>query len=174
MRGLHTEVTMNFMPAGHTKFAPDWCFGLLKRRFRRAEVSCLNDLCDVVTESTPVAKVNIPQLVGREDGTVHVNTYNWQTYLAPVFKPLQGIKKIAHFRFSADHPGEVFYKASLAEEESRLNLLKSRDAFGELGAMPDIIPAPGLPRERQQYLFSQIREFVREDQRDVVCPNPGN
>ena len=32
---------------------------------RRAEVSCLKDLCDVVTESTPVAKV-----VGREDGTV--------------------------------------------------------------------------------------------------------
>ena len=89
MRGLHTEVTMNFMPAGHTKFAPDWCF-------RRAEVSCLTNLC-VVTESTPVAKVNIPQLVGREDGTVHVNTYNWQTYLAPVFKPLQGIKKTAHF-----------------------------------------------------------------------------
>ena len=75
----------------------DWCFGLLKRRFRPAEVSCLNDLCDVVTESTPVAKVNIPQLVGREDGTVHVNTYNWQTYLAPVFKPLHGIKKTAHF-----------------------------------------------------------------------------
>ena len=83
---------MNFMPAGYTKFAPDWCFGLLKQRFRRAQVSCLKDLCDVVTESTPVAKV-----VGREDGTVHVNTYNWQTYLAPVFKPLQGIRKIAHF-----------------------------------------------------------------------------
>ena len=31
MRGLHTEVTMNFMPAVHTKFAPDWCFGLLKQ-----------------------------------------------------------------------------------------------------------------------------------------------
>ena len=83
-------------------------------------------------------------------------------------------RRFAHFRFSADHPGEVFYKASLAEEESRLNLLKNRDAFGELGAMPDIMPAPGLPRERQQYLFSQIREFVREDQRDVVCPNPVN
>ena len=60
------------------------------------------------------------------------------------------------------------------EEESWPNLLKNRDAFGELGAMPDIIPAPGLPRERQQYLFCQIREFVREDQRDVVYPNPGN
>ena len=134
----------------------------------------MNDLCDVVTESTPVATVSIPQLVGREDGTMHVYTDNWQTYLAPVFKPLQGIKKTAHFRFSAGHPGEVFYKASLAEEESRLNLLKNRDTFRELGAMPDIIPAPGLPPERQQYLFSQIREFVREDQRDVVCPNSGN
>ena len=130
-------------------------------------------LC-VVTESTPAAKVNILQLVGREDGTVHVNTYNWQTYLAPVFKPLHSIKKTAHFWFSAYHFGQVFYKASLVEEESWPNLLKNRDAFGELGAMPDIIPAPGLPRERQQYLFCQIREFVREDQRDVVYPNPGN
>ena len=54
MRGLHTEVTMNFMPDGHTKFTPDWCFGLLKRCFRRAEVSCLNDLC--------VSSLRAPQL----------------------------------------------------------------------------------------------------------------
>ena len=32
MRGLHTEITINFMPPGHTKFAPDWCFGLLKEK----------------------------------------------------------------------------------------------------------------------------------------------
>ena len=95
MKGLHTEITINFMPPGHTKSAPDWCFGLLKRCFRRAEVSCLNDLCDVVRESTPVARVNIPQLVAREDGTVIVPTYDWQAYFSPVFKPLPGIKKFS-------------------------------------------------------------------------------
>ena len=30
MVGLHDEVTIFFLPVGHTKFAPDWCFGLAK------------------------------------------------------------------------------------------------------------------------------------------------
>ena len=44
MRGLHTSISVNFMPAGHTKFAPDWCFGLLKRKFIVCEVHCLADV----------------------------------------------------------------------------------------------------------------------------------
>ena len=57
---LYSAVTINFMPLGHTEFAPDWCFGLLKRHFRRAHVFCLDDLQDVVKESTPVSCLNIP------------------------------------------------------------------------------------------------------------------
>ena len=30
--GLHENITLSFMIAGHTKFSPDWCFGLLKKR----------------------------------------------------------------------------------------------------------------------------------------------
>ena len=156
MKGLHTEVTINFMPPGRTKFTLDWCFGLLKRCFRRAEVSCLNDLCDVVRESTPAARVNIPKIVGREDRTVIIPTYDWQAYLSPVFKPLPSIKKLSHFRFSAENNGEVFYKTSLAEEKSRVNLVKDRTAYANLRAMPETIPAPGLTHERQEYLFSHI------------------
>ena len=29
--------TLSFLPVGHTKFAPDWCFGLLKRAYRRTK-----------------------------------------------------------------------------------------------------------------------------------------
>ena len=37
----------------------------------------------VVDESTPVSKVNIPQLMGTEDGTVLAPTYNWQEFFSP-------------------------------------------------------------------------------------------
>ena len=39
--GLHKSITLNFLITGHTKFAPDWWFGLLKQAFRRHAVSSL-------------------------------------------------------------------------------------------------------------------------------------
>ena len=33
LTGLHRSITLSFMIAGHTKFSPDWCFGLLKKRY---------------------------------------------------------------------------------------------------------------------------------------------
>lgn len=52
MCGLHDRIELHFLVAGHTKFAPDWCFGLLKQRYRKSVVSCLDDLVQVVTSST--------------------------------------------------------------------------------------------------------------------------
>ena len=76
LTGRHTEVTLNFMPAGHTKFAPDWCSRLLKHRFRRSAVSCLQDLCEVIKQSTAVSGINSLQIVGKEGGTVIVKCYD--------------------------------------------------------------------------------------------------
>ena len=64
---------MSFLPAGNTKFAPDWCFGLVKQKFRKTEVGCLNESAKVVEES---ASVNIAQLVGTQDGKVIIPTYS--------------------------------------------------------------------------------------------------
>ena len=72
MSGLHQSVTMSFMLVGHTKFAPDWCFGLLKQRFRRTFVSSLQDLVDVVNTSE---NVNVSQLVGGGGGGGSDRTY---------------------------------------------------------------------------------------------------
>ena len=80
MRGLHTEITLHFMPPGHTKFAPDWCFGLLKRKFRASTVYDLDGMKLAVTSSTKDSKVNVPKLVGTEDATVYVPTYRWVEY----------------------------------------------------------------------------------------------
>ena len=33
---LHRRIELYFLIAGHTKFSPDWCFGLFKQRYRRS------------------------------------------------------------------------------------------------------------------------------------------
>lgn len=37
---------------------------------------------------------------------------------------------------------------------------------------PDQIFPEGLPIDRQQYLYNEIREFCRPGTEDLVCPKP--
>ena len=60
-------------------------------------MSSSTEIAGVVKDST-VTGVNIPQLVGLEDGTVLVESYGWQQHLTPYFRPLPQIKQIQHFR----------------------------------------------------------------------------
>ena len=85
--GLHQSSLLNFLIAGHTKFAPDWCFGLVKQALRRHAV--------------PSQQMNSAQLVGTEDGTSIVPVGDWQVHLSRYFKPLPGVKKYHHFRYFA-------------------------------------------------------------------------
>ncbi|ELT95744.1 hypothetical protein CAPTEDRAFT_214547 [Capitella teleta] len=52
--GRNSSVSLHFMIAGHTKFAVDWGFGLLKRKFRKTKVDCLADLAKVINDSSHV------------------------------------------------------------------------------------------------------------------------
>lgn len=170
MRGLHTNITVNFMPPGHTKFAPDWCFGLLKKKFRHAEVHCLDDLCHVVENST-LRGINRAQLLGTESGEVHVSIYDWQNYFNGWFRPLKGIKAIQHFSFSSTTPGIVFYKKHIEDVETQFQLAIDTDnVLCNLTALPAVLPPPGLTADRQQYLRQHIRQFVRPDMQDRLCP----
>lgn len=56
MKGLNTGAEINFLIAGHTKFMCDQLFGLVKKRFRRTLVSCLQD---VVNVSMPVLELRL-------------------------------------------------------------------------------------------------------------------
>lgn len=94
---------MKELIVGHTKFSPDWCFGLIKQWFRRTNVSCLDDIAMVVDQS---AKVNTPQLVGTQEGEILVPSYNWSEMLGPHFRKVKNIKTY-HFCFDASMPGKV-------------------------------------------------------------------
>ncbi|MED6282167.1 hypothetical protein CHARACLAT_029189 [Characodon lateralis] len=45
--------------------------------------STLADIAKVEENSSPESRLNIPQLVGLEDGRVLVNTFEWQAHLSP-------------------------------------------------------------------------------------------
>ena len=81
----------------------------------------MTDLASVVNTS---ATVNISQLVGAEDGTVLVPTYDWQTFLGEHVNKLVGIKSFHHIRFSHDHKGSVFAKLKSDSAEVEHKLLK--------------------------------------------------
>ena len=46
-KGLNTTIELNFMIAGHTKFAPDRHFGSFKSLFRKTYVSSLPQIAEV-------------------------------------------------------------------------------------------------------------------------------
>ena len=73
--GLHNSILYSFLIAGHTKYSPDWCFGLVKQSFRRRNVSSLFDLMEAVDKST-VSGDNVAKLCGLHDGTVLVPVYD--------------------------------------------------------------------------------------------------
>ena len=98
---------MSFMLVGHTKFSPNWCFGLLKQRYRRTFVSSLQDLVDVVNTS---ADVNTAQLVGTQDGEVVVLMYDWAGFLQQYIRKVPRMKSYHHFTFSSAKPGVVTMK----------------------------------------------------------------
>ncbi|ELT88897.1 hypothetical protein CAPTEDRAFT_206332 [Capitella teleta] len=93
--GLHKTIGLHFMVAGHTKFAPDWCFGLLKQAFRRSKVDSLECMESVVNGS---AACNIAQPIGWEDGRVVVPVYDWNAHLSPHGQHMKGIKENHHFK----------------------------------------------------------------------------
>ena len=170
MVGLNDNITMSFLIVGHTNFSPNWCFGLLKRAFRRTRVGCLDDIARVVENS---ANVNHAQLVGTQDGKTLVPTYNWAEYFDPFFKAtaFKGIKAMHHMRFTRAEQGTAYVKDAVDLPERRLQLLKvhwnpKRDE------LPTEIPPPGLSLERRRYLFEKIRDFCPPHCQDAVCPEP--
>ena len=64
--GLHQSITLNLLAAGHSKFAPDWGFWLLRQEFKRQVISSQSDIESVVCGN---ACVNIARLGGCEDRT---------------------------------------------------------------------------------------------------------
>ena len=171
MTGQHQAITLSFMIPGHTKFSPDWCFGLLKKKYRRSKVGGLTDLVGVVNES---ASVNVAQPTGLEDGRVLVTTYDWQHLFNTFYTKVKGIKKLHHLRFDSAFPGYIFTKERAGSTEEKRSLLKVSSWSPSVDELPPVLHPSGLSNQRQLYLFEKIREFCPEDLKDITCPRPAD
>ena len=163
MSGLHEDINYNFLLSGHTKFSPNWCFGLLKQKTQKTFISSLFDIARSVEES---ASVNVAELVGLHNGTVLIPTYDWFTYLGNFFKKLPNIKFFYHFRFHRAFPGTVFCK----EYWKRAGNLLRNGTTLEAGVLPPTVPPSGISRERAEYFHKEIRKFCGEGTDDLVAP----
>ena len=120
--GRHTQIMLSFLVVGHTKFAPDWCFGLFKHLYRKTKVGSLQSIAQIVNDS---ARCNFAHLVNTEDGTIIVPTYDWTNFLTLKFKKFRGIKKFHQFRFVSGEPGVMYVRRYSDMAEEKVDLLKS-------------------------------------------------
>ena len=127
---LHHSVKYLSLIAGHTKFGPDRCFGIIKRSFKLNYISSIYEFANMVESSS--TGVNKAQLVGTHDGTVIVPVYEWSSFLEQFFKRVPNIKNYHHFRFSKDKPGIVYFKESSTSQEQSMMLLKNRGILPRL------------------------------------------
>ena len=74
----------------------------MKQKTGRTFISSLFDIARTVDDS---AAVNVAKLVGLQNGTVLIATYDWVAYLGQNFKKLPQLKSFYHFRFDKEHPG---------------------------------------------------------------------
>ena len=169
MAGLNEEITISFLLVGHTKFAPDWGFGLFKRLFKRTSVGTIYDIAEVVRKS---ATVNHPQLVSDYDGNNYVTFYDWSSIFDNKTTAVKGISKMHHFRFHRRHPGFVFVRNANEDREEKICILKDNLWKPSRHNLPPIINPPGLSLDRQWYLYNKIREFCPDEAKDLVCPLP--
>ena len=154
---LHKSITYSFLPVGHTKFSPDWCFGLLKRKLRHSKVDSLHDLVGVVERS---ATVDLAQLTGTQNGEVIVKTYNWQQeHLSSSFKKVPQIKKLHHFIITKNDQGQPVLEV---KEDIYDNFREVNMVTGKISSeLPTQIIPKGFWKDNLTYTTRFVRFVLR-------------
>ena len=119
----------------------------------------------------------IPHIVHRSSNTNLPQLYEWQwrewdTWLNQYFTPIKGIRNIQHLCITAEEEGKVFFKPACdSVEEKEISILKREITVADIqsAGLPQVLKPEGLTRERQQYLYSNIREPPYQD---ITCPKP--
>jgi hypothetical protein len=156
------------MIPGHTKFKCDGSFGLIKKLYRRTRVDCLDHVVEVVKKSSP-AGLNKAQCYEGGKG------FQYLDIKAIYFKKLPSIQKYQHFLFEASNFGAVKVQEVANGPFVEFNLLKSKktDIFKEIRSLSILVlTPPPLDYKRQEYLYHNIRPFIRDKFKDITCPKP--
>lgn len=162
--------SIHFMLVGHTRFSPDQYFGMIKRKYRKTRVSSISQLSNVVSESTDTG-MNQVQLAFNKESGYRVPVYDWKSFLSSRFKTVPSITKYHHFKVSCDNLGVVVCN-EFAHSSTETVDIKKIGVSISVQEMPQVIPPPGIPVDRQKYLYEQIRVFCEPEYADSTCPQP--
>ena len=172
--GYYESIELNFMVPGHMKFKCDGSFGLIKRLYRKTTVDCVDHIVDVVKRSS-IAGLNKAQ---RYNGSEGFQYYNIISGLEIYFKKLPGLQKFQHFLFTSAKPGIVKAQEFANGPFQEFLLLKTKKLeapkiIKKIKALsfPELVPPP-IELKRQEYLYHNIRPFVRDEFKDTTCPRP--
>ena len=151
-RGFTNQLPTHFCLCD-TKFAPDTCFGLLKQKLRKAAVHSLEEIANAVKGS---ANVNVPQLVGTQDGKTIVPVFDWQVHLFPHFKKFPTIKKWHAFIATLDNKGRLSIKVKRYSNTPEIHVDILKDD------LPSTCQPHGLSEDRKLYLYEKIRQYCSD------------
>ena len=134
MTELHHSIIMSSLIVGHSEFAPDGCFGLLKRML-------LNDTSlEQMVQSSAV--VNESQLVGSQTQNP---SFQWGIGPASLDHSFGG----SRYWFDHSTPGVVHLRLHFSSMEETQCLVKDPNWKPEASDLP---PPSGLSLEHQQYV----------------------
>src|SRR5437764_2405230 len=162
------------MVPGHTKFKCDGSFGLIKKLYRKTTVDCVNHIVEVVKRSS-TAGLNKAQCYEDGKGFQYLDL---SSVLGTFFKKLNGLQKYQHFVFEAANPGIVKAQMVANGPFVEFNLVKTKrtdisQVIKEIKAVSILVlTPPPLDYKRQEYLYHNIRPFVRDEFKDITCPKP--
>ena len=158
LTGQNESISLSFMRVGHTRCMVDGNFGLIKRVYRHSDVDTVPQLNQVVIRSS---EKNIPQPYTWE-------WREWDDMLGKLFTPIKGI------RVSADMGGKIALKTCCDGEETFRSILKRGVTVQSVRSapLPRVLKPAGLTRDRQHYLYTNIREHVWPEYQAVTCPPP--
>ena len=91
------------------------------------------------------------------------------------FKKLSSIQKYQYFLFEASNHGTVKVQEVANGPFAEFNLLKTKkaDIFEEIKSLSILVlTPPPLDYKRQEYLYQNIRPFVKDEYKDITCPRP--
>ena len=98
-----------------------------------------------------------------------------KSILGIYFKKLPSIQEYQHFLFEATNLGMVKAQEIANGPFAEFNLLKTKkaDIFEEIRTLSIwVLTPPPLDYKRQEYLYHNIRPFVRDEFKDITCPKP--
>lgn len=165
---LNVRIEFNFLLAGHTKFAPDRNFGILKYAYSRSNVDCLEEQIDCVNKSSHKGfNEAMPTFL---NGMRNVNWSAWTEFLSGYFRTFPGISKYHQFIYYPD--GKMQTRLFIDSNPETCVLQTSTLETTEALMIEEIIPQP-MTIDRQWYLFENIRELcTKPENKDKVAPKP--